>query len=246
MKAQIVSEFRKLTTTRSAYLLLGGLLLVVGLVGAANILDEKVVPNLGAPLERQPYLLIPLAITTTFTMILGIRSFTDEFRHGSIVPTLLASPDRRRVLGAKLVAVGAAGAVYAAAAMVVGVARAVIALEAKGGDVTWSVAALAHVGGNLIIASALWAAIGVAVGLAVRHQTAAIVGVFVWGIVVEGAVGAILPAVGKFLPDAASSAIVGVNAEDLLAPGPAVLVFAAWTVAAAIVAARLMQRRDVA
>jgi len=246
MKDQIVSEFRKLTTTRSAYLLLAGLLLVVGLVGAASILDENVAPNLGAPLERQPYLLLPLVVTTTFAAILGIRSFTDEFRHGSIVPTLLASPVRRRVLWAKLVAVGAAAAVYAVAAMAVAVALAVIALRAKGADVTWSTMALAHVGGNLVVASVLWAAIGVAIGLAIRHQTAAIVGVFLWGLVVEGAVGAILPDIARYLPDAASSAIVGVNAENLLSPEMAVAVFAAWAAAASIVAARLMQRRDIA
>ena len=51
-----------------------------------------------------PFLTVPMGIAWAFVLILGLRSFTDEFRFGSIVPTLLANPDRRRVLVAKLVA----------------------------------------------------------------------------------------------------------------------------------------------
>ena len=45
--------------------------------------------------------------------MLGIRGFTDEFRHGTIITTLLASGTRVRVLGAK-VAVSAVAAVVIA------------------------------------------------------------------------------------------------------------------------------------
>ena len=49
-------------------------------------------------------------------LVLGIRSVTDEVRHGSLVPTLLATPDRRRVVLAKLAIVAGAGAVFGLAA----------------------------------------------------------------------------------------------------------------------------------
>ncbi|HET7235130.1 MAG TPA: hypothetical protein VFK59_01715 [Actinomycetota bacterium] len=246
MKGQIASEFRKLTTTRSAYWLLAGLLLVVG-IGAGSVVGaDEMTTDLSAPLERQPFLLFPLTVTTVFTMILGIRSFTDEFRHGSIVPTLLASPDRRRVLVSKLVAVTAASVAYAAAAMGIALGVGAVALSAKGVGVTWSTAALADVGGHLVVASVLWAAIGVGVGLAVRHQTAAIAGMFVMAMVGESAVAALLPGIAPYLPGAAGSAIVGVNAVGLLAPGVAVAVLAGWAALATVTGERLMQRRDIA
>lgn len=246
MKDQIASEIRKLTTTRSAYWLLAGLALVVAFTSASVVGADQMTTNLDAPLQRQPFLVFPLTVTTVFTMILGIRSFTDEFRHGSIVPTFLASPDRRRVLGAKLVAVAAASVVYAVAAFGTAIAVGSVGLAIQGGDLTWSTGTLGTMGGYLVVASVLWAGIGVGVGLAVRHQLAAIVGMFVWSLVVESALGALVPDVARFLPDAAGSAIVGVDAANLLAPGIAVAVLAGWAVLATVVGGRLMQRRDVA
>jgi ABC-type transport system involved in multi-copper enzyme maturation permease subunit len=246
MRHQIASEIRKLTSTRSAYWLLAGLVLVVAFGTASVVGADQMTTDLDAPLQRQPFLLFPMTVTTVFTMILGIRSFTDEFRHGSIVPTLLASPDRRRVLGAKLVAVAGASVVYAVAAFGIAIAAGAIGLAIQGGDLAWSTGALAAMGGSLIVASVLWAAIGLGVGLAVRHQVAAIVGMFLWSLVIEGAFGAFVPDVAKYLPDAAGSAIVGVNAANLLAPGIAVAVLAGWTAVVIVVGDRLIQRRDVA
>jgi ABC-type transport system involved in multi-copper enzyme maturation permease subunit len=246
MKAQIASEFRKLATTRSATWLLAGLLVVVG-IGAASVLGaDEMTTDINAPLERQPFLLFPLTVTTVFTMILGIRSFTDEFRHGSIVPTLLASPRRRRVLGAKLVAVATAAVVYALAAFGVALAVGAVGLAGKGAEVTWSTSVLASMAGNLVMASVLWAAIGVGVGLAVRHQVAAIVGALLWGMVGERALAAVIPDLARYLPGAAGSAIVGVDAANLLTPGIAVAVLVGWAALATAVGDRFMQRRDVA
>jgi ABC-type transport system involved in multi-copper enzyme maturation permease subunit len=246
MRNQIASEIRKLTSTRSAYWLLAGLVLVVAFTSASVVGADQMTTDLDAPLERQPFLVFPLTVATVFTMILGIRSFTDEFRHGSIVPTLLARPDRRRVLGAKLVAVAAASVVYAVAAFGAALAVGTVGLAIQGGTLSWSTTALVTMGGNLIVASVLWAGIGVGVGLAVRHQLAAIVGMFLWSLVVESALGALVPGVAKYLPDAAGSAIVGVDAANLLSPGIAIAVLAGWMALATVVGAHLMQRRDIA
>ncbi|HSD48467.1 MAG TPA: ABC transporter permease [Actinomycetota bacterium] len=246
MKNQIASEIRKLTSTRSAYWLLAGLALVVAFTSASVVGAGQMTTNLDAPFERQPFLVFPLTVTTVFTMILGIRSFTDEFRHGSIVPTLLASPHRQRVLGAKLVAVSAAAVVYAVAAFATAIGVGATGLAVQGGELSWSTSALVSMGGNLVVASVLWAAIGVGVGLAVRHQLAAIVGMFVWSLVAEGALGALVPGIAKYLPDAAGSAIVGVDAANLLAPGIAIAVLAGWAALAALVGGHLMERRDIA
>ena len=96
MRDQIASEFRKLTTTRSIYAMLAGLMAVVA-VGVVAIVTGGASTDLQAPREQQTFRHVPLTIAPLFALLLGLRSFTDEFRFGSIVPTLLASPVRRRV-----------------------------------------------------------------------------------------------------------------------------------------------------
>ena len=159
MKEQIVSELRKLTTTRSAFALLAGLVAVVGLGAVAVTTDGE--PNLLVPLEGQAFLNVVLSITPIFALLLGIRSFTDEFRFGSIVPTLLANPRRLRVLAAKVVTTAAGGIVLALAATTVAIAVGAPILIGKGWDLTWSVDAMGAVVG--INASGLLAPVTAAI-----------------------------------------------------------------------------------
>lgn len=243
MKDQIVSELRKLTTTRSAFALLAGLLAVVGLGAAAVTTDGE--PNLLVPLEGQAFLNVVLSITPIFALLLGIRSFTDEFRFGSIVPTLLANPRRLRVLAAKVVTTAAGGIVLALAATTVAIAVGAPILIGKGWDLTWSVDAMGAVIGRLVFASALWTTIGVGVGLAIRYQVAAVAGSLVWMIAGEGILGGLLPDVARYFPGSAGFAVVGINASGLLAPVTAAILLGGYALAAVVAGGTLMQRRDI-
>ena len=118
MRNQIASEFRKLATTRSICAMLAGLIVIVGLGVVATTTDAEP-GSLLAPLEHQVFLNVSLTIAPLFGLLLGLRSFTDEFRYGSIVPTLLANPVRRRVLGAKLVATAGGGVALSLAAVLI-------------------------------------------------------------------------------------------------------------------------------
>jgi ABC-type transport system involved in multi-copper enzyme maturation permease subunit len=244
MKDQMVSELRKLTTTRSAFALLAGLLAVVGLGAVAVTTDGE--PNLLVPLEGQAFLNVVLSITPIFALLLGIRSFTDEFRFGSIVPTLLASPRRLRVLAAKVVTTAAGGIVLALAATTVAIAVGAPILIGKEWDLTWSVGAMGVVIGRLVLASALWTTIGVGVGLAIRHQVAAVAGSLVWMIAGEGIVGGLLPEVARYFPGSAGFAVVGINASGLLAPVTAAILLGGYALVAVVAGGTLMQRRDIA
>jgi ABC-2 type transport system permease protein len=245
MRNQIASEFRKLATTRSIYAMLAGLAAVVG-VGVVAIVTDSGAGDLLAPLERQAFLHVSLTIAPLFGLLLGLRSFTDEFRYGSIVPTLLASPDRRRVLGAKLVATAGGGIALSLAAMAVTIAVGVPLLMTKGVEVTWSAPALAEVVGRLVGATGLWTAIGVGLGLAVKHQVAAIAGALVWLLAAEGILSGLVPDVAKYFPGAAGFAIVGINAADLLTPALGAVLLGAYAVVAVAAGDVLMQRRDIA
>ena len=243
MKQQIVSEFRKLHTTRSAWGLLAGSLGLVAL-GVVAVLWESNHTTLAAPLADQPVLHIALSLTWVFVMILGLRSFTDEFRNGSIVPTLLADPHRRRVLAAKLAAVGAAAVLFTFAAAGLTLAIGLPWLVAKGVAIDVAVAPLAVWFGRLLLIDLLFAAIGVGVGLAVRHQVAAIVGSLVVITIVENLMDAIAPSIARFLPAAGAWALAGLGGAFMRPIGGA-LVLVAWALGAVVVGAFLMERRDI-
>jgi ABC-2 type transport system permease protein len=245
MRNQIASEFRKLATTRSVYLMLAGLIAIVGLGVVATTTDVEPGTSLLAPLEHQVFFNVSLTIAPLFGLLLGLRSFTDEFRYGSIVPTLLASPVRRRVLGAKLVATAGGGIALSLAAVAISLAVGVPILILKGIEVTWSTGALALVVGRLLGATVLWTAIGVGLGLAVKHQVAAIAGTLVWILAAEGILSGLVPNVAKYFPGAAGFAVVGINPTELLTPVLGGLLLGAYAVAAVAAGGVLMQRRDI-
>ena len=245
MRNQIASEFRTLTTTRSIYAMLAGLIVIVGLGVVATTTDGEP-GSLLAPLEHQPFFNVSLTIAPLFGLLLGLRSFTDEFRYGSILPTLLASPVRRRVLGAKLVATGGGGVALSLAAVAISIAVGVAILVVKGIDVTWSTGALAMIVGRLVAATVLWTAIGVGLGLAVKHQVAAIAGTLVWLLAAEGILSGLVPNVAKYFPGAAGFAIVGINPADLLTPSLGAALLGGYALVAVATGAILMQRRDIA
>ena len=244
MRKQIASEVRKLTTTRSIYAMLAGLAAVV-VLGVVAIVTDTGAGDLAAPLERQAFLHVSLTIAPLFGLLLGLRSFIDEFRYGSIVPTLLASPDRRRMLGAKLVATAAGGVALTLAATAISIAVGVPLLMTKGVEVAWSTPAMAEVVGRLVGATVLWTVIGVGLGLAVKHQVAAIAGALVWLLAAEGILSGLVPNVAKYFPGAAGFAIVGINPADLLTPGMGALLLDGYAFAAVAAGSVLMQRRDI-
>lgn len=127
----IRSEFLKLRTTRTAGGLAAGLLALTGLAiwgSVANASPAKLAMGLSSTEVLIPLLLvIPVLV-----LILGIRSFTDEFRHGSVVPTFLATPERRRVLVAKFVVIAGTAAVFTLASLSFGTGLAMAFLAAKG------------------------------------------------------------------------------------------------------------------
>ena len=244
MKRQIVSEFRKLRTTRSAWGLLAGALALVAL-GVVGVLWESNDVVLARPMVAQPMFHVALSLTWVFVLILGVRSFTDEFRNGSIVPTLLADPDRRRVLAAKLVAIGAAGVIFTVAAAGLTLAIGSAWILAKGVAMHLAFGPLALWVGKLLLIDIAFAVIGVGVGLAVRHQVAAIVGSLVVVTIVENLMDALAPAIARYLPAAGAWSVAGMGGAFMRPIGGA-LVLAAWAVGAVGAGAWLMDRRDIA
>ena len=245
MKDQIRSEYRKLRTTRTIWGLLAGLVALSGLATWGIIANTSL--GATAALTSLPVFVPLLMVVPVFALVLGVRAYTDEARHGSIVPTLLASPDRRRVVASKLVVVAAAGAAIALAAVVVALGITVAWLAADGVAITVAAGSLALLVAKVAALGILWSAIGLGIGLFVSHQVAAIVGSLVWLLVGESLVEVVSAGVAKFLPVHAGTALLGTHASDatLVAPLVGAGLLAGWALLSLGVGARAFVRRDI-
>jgi ABC-type transport system involved in multi-copper enzyme maturation permease subunit len=183
MSALLRAELIKLVTIRGTFGLLIGAV-AVALIGAVSTIGSGEREGLAGPLADQQFFLLASVNLALFALILGIKMFTDEVRHGSIVPTMLLAPSRGRVLLAKAIVGALAGAIMVLVAQGVTLALAYVLIGARGVDPGWT-AGDANAAIGLVTAGALWAVIGVGVGAVVRHQVAAIVGGVVWIVIVE-------------------------------------------------------------
>jgi ABC-type transport system involved in multi-copper enzyme maturation permease subunit len=180
-----------------------------------------------------------------FSALAGILLVTSEYRFGTIRPTFLFTPRRSLVLIAKVVASLLAGIGLAVVGEVlsVGVGEAIlhgrgISIALHGND--FELLTLGTVAGT-----ALWGGIGVGLGMIVRNQVGAIIGLLAWGFVIENLLFALVPSVGRLTPGQAQNGFMGLTDKYLLpaAAGGAVLV--AWTVVLCAAGAALAARRDV-
>lgn len=141
--------------------------------------------------------------------VLGVVVSTGEFRHQTVTLTYLASPNRNRVLAAKVAAGSVAGAVFGLASFLIAGGAGLGFTIGRGYHVPLSDATLARVGVGHLLAGALLAAVGVCVGSLVESQLAGIIGVFVWTIVIESLLGGLFGSIRPYLPYTAATNLAG-------------------------------------
>jgi hypothetical protein len=246
MRDLIRSEWRKIRTTRSAWGLLAGAVFFAGIAAWAMVATSHV--GAAVALSTLPGFAEAMIIVPIFVVVLGIRSYSDEARHGSIVPTLLASPNRRRVVAAKAVVLTLMAVVFAIAASAMVAAVSLILLTVQGTAITLHAGALAVLVGKAVLICVLWAVLGLGVGLAVPYQVAAIVGAILLPLVAEGLVELLSVGVAKVLPGHASSALLGIGGADasLVAPLVGGILLGAWALGSVVVGSAALVRRDMA
>jgi ABC-2 type transport system permease protein len=93
--------------------------------------------------------------------------------------------------------------------------------------------------------SALWGALGVGLGGAVRSQVAAVVGALIFLFVVENLVFGLLPEYGRWLPGIATNALIDPTIEEDLSKGLAWAVTLAWVGGFVALAVGFVRVRDV-
>jgi len=185
-------------------------------------------------------------LAALFVALLGAMSITSEIRYGTIRPTFLVTPWRRRVVAAKVWASMLIGGGFGLVAGGVGAGVGTAALRVRGIDVRLDAGdyGLLIVGGAA--ATALWAAIGVGVGAIVRNQVPVLVGIVVWLLFVENLLVGDIAGVGlgRLLPGAAAKAISGQDPDTLLAPAVGLVLLALYAAAAAVAGSLATARRD--
>lgn len=239
------AEIRKLITTRTVHSLVIGAIAVAG-VGAFSTSMSAHPDTLQEPLHSQEMYLLSSINVSLFALILGIRSFTDEFRHNTVAWTIMAVRHRWRVVATKSTVSALAAAAMALLALTTVVAIAVAVANAKGTTVGLTSSDLTA-GAGLVMAAAAWSVIGTAIGALVRHQVAAIVGAVIWVYAVENLAAGFLGNAGRLLPGAAAHSVGNATAATNLASttiGIAVLL--TYTTVLLIIAAMSLERRELA
>lgn len=243
MSALLRSELLKARTTRTAVGLALGLAVIVGgLAGVGAAVVDR--PQFAFADHTTRDALTSLGFVPLFALLFGLLSATSEYRHGTISPTLLATPDRVRVVVAKSISSALVGLAVAVFAIVVALVVAIAVLSARGFEIDTGEAARAAVG--VLLAAALWGALGAGVGSLVTNQVAAIVGSIATILIVEPILGGLLPGVDRYLPVGAIGSILGLGeSSHHLSAGPGVVVTLAYALGATALGALRTRTRDV-
>jgi ABC-2 type transport system permease protein len=241
MSPLLRGELLKLRTTRTFVTLVGvALALSLVLVGLTAILDDDFTEDSVSELFTADF-------SSLFILLLGVTGMAGEWRHRTITSSILAAPDRVRLLAAKLISYAVAGALLSLIVTVALMALGTVILSIRG-ETTLGVADLADVLWRNLVVAALLGAFGVCVGGIVRNQVVAIVGLLVFAFALEPALLALAHDVGQFGPTTgAPSGIIEVNPvseEELLSPAVALLVMFGWVGLGFAVTATLLRRRD--
>ncbi|MBO3084786.1 ABC transporter permease [Cellulomonas fengjieae] len=227
MRAALLTEYRKLVTTRLWWILLIAMAVYMAFLAAVlgwAIAQGAMTTTTGTGEEsaalapdsvvRSVYT-IAVSFGYVFPLLVGALAVASEFRHQTITPTLLAEPRRTILVSAKLVAAAALGLVYGVVGTLasVGAGAAVLTMLDQPTFLdqasTWRTIALSA------LALALWAIVGVGFGSVLTNQVAVIVVVLAFTQFVEPVLRVVLSMTGwgadiaAYLPGAAGEAVSG-------------------------------------
>lgn len=236
MSRLLHAELIKLRTTRTFAAL-------VGLALTLSLLLVVLTASLDSGFTEPDLRTLFSDFTGFFILLLGAIGMAGEWRHRTIAGSVLAAPDRLRLLAAKTVAYGAAGVVLSLIVTTVIMLVGTLILSGRG-ETTLGLAELADVLWRNLVVAALLGSLGVGVGALVRNQTVAVTGLLIVGLMIEPALLQV-PEVGRFGPVLGTpNGILDADQGELLAPALAVVVLVAWASAAFAAAAAILQRRD--
>jgi ABC-2 type transport system permease protein len=246
------AELRKVVTTRLWWGMLLGSMAFAALGVIAQIATNGLKNNAAAPLSdpvTQRAIFSSAVSGYIFSAIVGIILITTEYRHFTSRPTFLLEPRRGRVIAAKVLVAAGVGLLYGAACVAMSLAITVPWLSAKGVAIAWVANGLIVVMVGALGVVAIFAVVGVGVGVLFRNQVAAVITTLAYLFIVEPLI-AVIPVVKdgyRYLPGAAGDALTGVsrNQVTLLPNWQGALVLLGWGLLFALLGWGLTIRRDI-
>jgi ABC-2 type transport system permease protein len=243
MTDQLLSELRKMRSTRTNLGLLAGMVALILLtVILTGFITKK--PEL-VDLENQYALLSAGTSAALFAALIGVMAITSEFRHGTIRPTFVVTPHRSRVISAKVLASLLMGVLFGLAAIGLsfGIGYGILAvrdipLALSTTDVLWLVL-------GTPVLTAAWAAIGVGLGALVRNQVFAVIGLILWAMIIDNLIRSLAPSIGGYTPVGASAAIIADPTDYVLSAAAGGVLLLGYVAVFVAAGALLVSRRDV-
>jgi hypothetical protein len=246
------AEWRKVTTTRLGWGMLLGAMALAALGVVAQIASNGVRGNVALPLTAaatQKSIAASASSAYLFSVVVGIILITTEFRHFTSRPTFLIEPRRGLVIVAKLVVAAVVGVIYGVVCVALTAGIMAPWLGALGVTIRWVDNGVLLSMLSDVIVIAIFAVVGIGIGVLVRNQIAAVIGALVYLFVIEPLID-IIPVIQKaypYLPGAAAGAITGASRGNLahLDALQGGLVLLGWGLLFAVAGWMLTIRRDI-
>ena len=239
------SELLKIgTAPRTLFGLLLAELAIVA-IGTASTIDSAL--NAGAPPGFEPAplrnlegdLIGVVSSSLLFALILGVLIITWEYRHGTITQTLLGTPIRERVIGAKVLVAGLMGAALVVPALILMLVIAEIwvgdRLNFDGNDL--------ELVGRTFLGAAIVAVLGLEIGASTARQLGAILVAFAWAAFAEPAL-SIWHVLRPYLPIHAIDSVLG-SSDGTESFDRGLATAAVYMAALGLLALFLTRRRDI-
>jgi ABC-2 type transport system permease protein len=172
----IAVELRKMFDTRSGFWLMASIGILALLATGGTILF--------APEEAQTYEAFASAIGFPMAVVLpmvAILSVTSEWSQRSGLTTFTLVPSRGRVIAAKAICAVGIGVVSMLLALGIGALGNVVGTAISGAPTVWDVEVTEFL--NIVLGTVLGMAVGFMLGVVIRNSPGAIVGYFVYSLV---------------------------------------------------------------
>jgi ABC-2 type transport system permease protein len=233
------SEWIKLLTTRTTWVMIGVGLLCEGLF-AGLLTGLASFGDIGKVTE----LITGLGLLMTLMLVLGVLIITTEFRHGTTGSTFLVTPKRWPVMLAKLGAGLLIGVLAGLLFVLVNGGLALPIYSGRGGTLP-PTEEIVKVYAGVVVSFALLAAFGLGIGAIVRNQVGAIIAAIAVFFVISGLPELLPGTIGEYFPAQAVGTLHGrVEGDGTLTQVGAGIILAAWSFALVAVGTVLTMVRD--
>lgn len=252
MTRLVRAEWRKVTSIKLGWGMLLGAMALAALGVVAQIASNGVRGGVQLPLSDatvQKSIAASASSAYLFSIVVGIILITTEFRHFTSRPTFLIEPRRGFVIVAKMLVAAVVGIIYGIVCALLTAAIMIPWLGAKGDTIHWIDGGVLELLLSAIIVIAIFAVVGIGLGVLIRNQITAVIGALAYLFVLEPLV-QIIPVVKDvypYLPGAAASAITGAGrtTSSLLVPWAGGVVLLGWGLLFALSGWIFTIRRDI-